>query len=150
MFDDPDVRRFTRLPTSPPPDFAESWVRRYETGRRDGSCEAFALLDDQDVFLGVVLAGTIDRPGRTAELGYLIGPAARGRGAATEGLRQLTEWAFAEGLLRLELLISAENAASKIVAERSGYTFEGLLRSKHLKEEQREDTELWSRLPSDP
>jgi RimJ/RimL family protein N-acetyltransferase len=62
----------------------------------------------------------------------------------------LTDWAFEElGALRLELLIGVTNDASKRVAERSGYRFEGVLRSRHFKQDMREDTEIWSRLPSD-
>jgi RimJ/RimL family protein N-acetyltransferase len=76
-------------------------------------------------------------------------PEARGRGAATAALRLLSEWAFASGLVRLELLISVENPASKRVAERCGYAFEGVLRSMHVREGFREDTEIWSRLPGD-
>jgi RimJ/RimL family protein N-acetyltransferase len=53
-------------------------------------------------------------------------------------------------MLRLELLISPENPASRRVAERCGYVQDGTLRSLHFKQGLREDTELWSRLPSDP
>ena len=64
--------------------------------------------------------------------------------------RLLTEWAFSElGMERLELLISVENEGSKRVAVRCGYVREGVLRSRHLKGDLREDTEIWSRLPSD-
>jgi RimJ/RimL family protein N-acetyltransferase len=60
-------------------------------------------------------------------------------------------WAFSElGALRLELLISVDNDASKRVAERCGYLREGVLRSLHLKQDVRVDTEMWSRLPDDP
>ena len=65
-------------------------------------------------------------------------------------MRQLTDWAFAElGMLRLELMISVENAGSKKVAERCGYLREGVLRSLHFKQDRREDTEIWSRLATD-
>ena len=50
---------------------------------------------------------------------------------------------------RPELLIGVENDASKRVAERNGYRFEGVLRSLHFKLGVREDTEIWSRLPDD-
>jgi RimJ/RimL family protein N-acetyltransferase len=147
---DPDVLRFTRVPEPVPAGFAESWLAAYEDGRRDGTREAFAIVDGDGTFLGVAVAPRIDLPARTAELGYVVAPAARGRGVATEALRLLTEWAFGElGLLRAELLISVENQASKRVAERCGYVREGVLRSLHLKQERREDTELWSRLPGD-
>ena len=63
---------------------------------------------------------------------------------------RLTEWAISElGMLRLELMIGVDNSASKKVAERCGYAFEGVLRSLHFKQERRADTEIWSRLPSD-
>jgi RimJ/RimL family protein N-acetyltransferase len=53
-------------------------------------------------------------------------------------------------MLRLELMISVENAGSKKVAERCGYVREGVLRSAYVKPGLREDTEIWSRLATDP
>ena len=150
MLDDPDLLRFTRVPEPVPPGFARIWLDRYEEGRADGSREAFAIAAEDGAFLGLVLAPRIEDDARTAELGYVVAPAARGRGVATEALRQLTEWVFAErGMQRLELLISVENSASKRVAERCGYVREGVLRSLHVKEGVRADTEIWSRLASD-
>ncbi|HWE81179.1 MAG TPA: GNAT family N-acetyltransferase [Gaiellaceae bacterium] len=147
---DPDTHRFTRVPVSPPPDFPQIWLGRYEQGRRDGTREAFAICDENGEFLGLTMAPRIGRESRTAELGYVLSPAARGRGIATEALRLTSEWAFGEGMLRLELLISADNAASKRVAARAGYLFEGVMRFTHLKADLRGDTEIWSRLPTDP
>jgi RimJ/RimL family protein N-acetyltransferase len=148
MLDDPDVIRFTRIPVPAPAGFAESWFGRYEEGRADGSREAFAIVEDGD-FVGLALAATIEREARQCELGYMVAPAGRGRGVATEALRQLTEWAFSEGMLRAELRISVDNVASKRVAERNGYVLDGTLRSLWFKGDLREDTEIWSRLPSD-
>jgi RimJ/RimL family protein N-acetyltransferase len=150
MLDDPAVLRFTRVPEPVPAGFASTWLERYEEARRDGSREAFAIVGEGDV-LGLALAPRIDRETQTAELGYSVLAAARGRGVATEALRQLTAWAFDElGMVRLELLISVENAASQKVAERCGYVREGVLRSTYIKPGRREDTEIWSRLASDP
>jgi RimJ/RimL family protein N-acetyltransferase len=152
MLDDPDIQRFTRVPFSPPPTFAEAWLARYRAGRADGTREAFAIEDRSDgSFLGIAVAPSIDAPARTVELGYVIAPAARGRGAATEALRLLVPWAFdGLGARRLELLISLENEASKAVARRAGFVFEGVLRGMHFKDDLWEDTEIWSRLPGDP
>src|SRR5262245_23424274 len=96
LLDDPAVLRFTRIPEPVPEDFATGWVTRYEEARREGTREAFAVVEDGE-FLGIALAPSIDRETQTAELGYVVAPAARGRGVATEALRQLTEWALAEG-----------------------------------------------------
>jgi RimJ/RimL family protein N-acetyltransferase len=147
---DPGVQRFTRIPVPVPLGFERTWLSLYEEGRREGTREAFAIVEDDEV-VGVAVAPQIDVDAQTAELGYVVAPAARGRGVATEALRLLTDWAFFTlGALRLELLIGSENVASKRVAERCGYIREGVLRSLYLKPGVREDTELWSRLPSDP
>jgi RimJ/RimL family protein N-acetyltransferase len=142
---DPDVLRFTRFPRELPPDFAERWLASYDG---DASREAFAILDD-GAFAGFAVAVGIDRTTRTVELGYAVAPHARGRGVASEALRQLTDWAFAQGMQRLELHISHDNDGSKRVAARAGYVREGLLRSVYFKDGLREDTEIWSLLPSD-
>jgi RimJ/RimL family protein N-acetyltransferase len=148
---DPEVRRFTRVPEPVPPGFAELWLGRYEDGRREGTRVGFAIAEGDGTLVGLAFAPRLDREARTAELGYVVVREARGRGVATEALRLLTEWAFAEaGMLRLELLIAPDNNASKRVAERCGYVREGLLRSFHVKQDLREDTEIWSRLRGDP
>jgi RimJ/RimL family protein N-acetyltransferase len=152
LFDDPDVLRFTRLPVPPPPGYEREWLDRYEVGRRDGTREAFAAVDDEDgSFLGLALAVDIDREAREVELGYIVAPAARGRGVATAMLDELTRWAFAElDALRITLIIDVENRASARVAERCGYVLEGVMRSSYLKDDIRVDAGLWSRLSSDP
>jgi RimJ/RimL family protein N-acetyltransferase len=149
MLDDPDVLRFTRVPEPVPPDFPRTWLGLYEEGRRDGTREAFAIVE-ADEFLGIAVVPRIDRETETAELGYVVVRGARGRGVASEALRQLTVWAFdARGMFRLELMISVDNPGSKRVAGRCGYVREGVLRSLHFKQGLREDTEIWSRLATD-
>jgi RimJ/RimL family protein N-acetyltransferase len=148
---DPDVLRFTRVPEPPPPGFARTWLARYEGETGAGARAGFAAVDDDGAFLGLALAPEIDREARHVELGYIVAPAARGRGVAVAMLRELTRWAFAEaGALRAYLLIDTGNAASQRVAERCGYRLEGVLRSVHLKQDRRSDQMIWSRLPSDP
>ena len=152
LVEDPDVLRFTRVPEPVPPGFTDGWGARYEAGRAAGTMEGFAAFDPADgAFAGLALAPEIDRQARQVELGYLVAPPARGRGFATEMLGFLTRWAFEEaGALRAVLLIDVENAASQRVARRCGYLLEGVARSLHLKDGIRTDTQIWSRLPSDP
>ncbi len=148
---DTDVQRFTRIPSPCPPGFSRQWLDAYEAGRADGTKEAFAIVDDEGTFLGVAVAPWIDREGLTVELGMAIATPARGRGVATEALQLLTTWAFEElGAMRLEAMISVENEASKRLVARCGYVREGVMRSLHVKQDFREDTEIWSRLASDP
>jgi RimJ/RimL family protein N-acetyltransferase len=153
LLDDPAVQRFTRVPVPVPSGFARTWLGFYADARKAGTREAFAVLDGEGSagFLGLALAPRIDRDEKTAELGYVVAPAARGRGVASQALRLLTDWAFNDlRLERAELLISVDNDASKRVATRCGYVREGVLRSLYFKQGKREDMEIWSRLPSDP
>lgn len=152
LLDDPAVLAFTRFPEPPRPDgWLAEWFGRYERGRTDGTCRAFAAVDADGSFLGLALAPHIDAPANEVELGYVVSPQARGRGVATESLVQLTGWAFDElGAQRIQLYIDVDNKASQRVAERVGYQFEGVLRSTWLKGDLRSDTGVWSLLPSDP
>ena len=150
MFGDEDVLRYTRIPNPVPPGWEREWLEFYEEGRRQGTREAFAVVDTNGAFLGLGLAFGIDREGRQLELGYVVAPEARGRGVATRTLELLTEWGFAElDALRIELWISTDNEASKHVATKARYQYEGTLRSFHFKQGIREDFEVWSRLPTD-
>ena len=148
---DPTTLRYTRVPEPPPEGFAQAWYARYEEGRNTGAKEAFAIVGDDGAFLGLALAPTIDAEAAEAELGYIVAAPARGRGVASEALRQLTAWAFEQrGIERAYLLIDVDNPASGKVAERAGYRLEGVMRSTYLKQGRRGDTQLWSRLPGDP
>lgn len=65
-----------------------------------------------------------------AQVGYWLAPEARGRGAATIAVQLVSRWAFAAvGIDRLSLQTAPENVASQRVAERAGFTREGLLRA---------------------
>jgi RimJ/RimL family protein N-acetyltransferase len=150
LLTDSDSLRFTRIPEPPPPGFAQRWLDGYEAGRRDGTREAFAAFDDEGTFQGLALVPEFDREAGEVELGYIVVPEARGRGVATAMLHALTSWAFEQGALRATLIIGVDNPASARVAERCGYTREGVMRSVHLKAGRRNDAALWSRLPSDP
>jgi RimJ/RimL family protein N-acetyltransferase len=147
LAEDPEVRRYTRFPDPPQRRFPRDWLARYEEGRRERTCEAFAIEDGDGTFLGLALAVTIDREAGEAELGYTVTPAARGRGIATAAVAALTRWAFDEqGLERLTLVIEVANIGSTRVAERCGYVLEGVRRNAYVKPGRRADTAVYARL----
>jgi RimJ/RimL family protein N-acetyltransferase len=151
LLEDEDVRRNTRVPSNPPPGYARTWLGRYDEGWREGNRAGFAIESHGGEFLGLGMFVEIDRDGRQGEIGYVVGPAARGRGVATRTLRLLTDWGFSQlELERIELWIDLENRGSERVAERAGYTQEGVLRSYWFKEDIRRDFGIWSRVRSDP
>jgi RimJ/RimL family protein N-acetyltransferase len=147
---DPDVVRFTMVPTRPDGTFTSNWIARYERGWQEGSRAGFAILDAEGAPIGFAGLFGLEEPGAEGEIGYIVGPPARGRGVAVRAVSLLTRWGFDElGLERIELRIDTQNNASAKVAERAGYRLDGVLRSKHFKEGLRTDLGVWSRLRSD-
>ncbi len=81
---DPEVLRFTRTPDPMPDNWLQKWLAKFDGEYRVG----FAILDG-DEYIGYAVTGPIDREGLEVELGYAVAPWGRGRGVATETLRQL-------------------------------------------------------------
>ncbi len=77
---------------------------------------------------GVIGLSRADWESGVAETGYWIGPADRRHGYVSEALRAVARHAFGSGLVRLELLAAVDNVASQRVAERCGFTREGVMR----------------------
>jgi RimJ/RimL family protein N-acetyltransferase len=147
---DPDVQRFTYVPTPWEEGFERTWLDGYEQAP-EGTRAAFAVVEEASgEFVGFAALVRIDQEAREAEAGYIVSPRARGRRIAVRALRLLTEWALDDlALERVELRITPENLASIRVAERCGYVREGVLRSVHFKRGGRSDLAVYSRLPSD-
>jgi RimJ/RimL family protein N-acetyltransferase len=150
LIEDDGVKRYTRVPAGADAAFVTGWIDRYERGWEDASRAGFAVQAHDGTFFGFAAAVSLDLDGKEAELGYAIAPAARGKGVATRSVALLTDWCFdALDLIRLELVIDVTNAGSEVVARRNGYTLEGVRRSAHVKDGQRADAGIWSRLRTD-
>ena len=150
LVDDSDIQSFTRVPADADEQFVRWWIGRYESGWEDGTRAGFAIRDLDGAFIGFAAAVELDLEHGEAELGYMVAPAARGRGVSLRALDLLTRWCFEElRLIRLELRIDVANAPSLRVAERAGYRQEGVLRNVHVKDAMRSDVSIWSRLSSD-
>jgi RimJ/RimL family protein N-acetyltransferase len=151
MIQDEDIKRFTYIPSEPDDGFVARWITRYENGWTDGSCAGFEIRGLGDgAYLGFAALVHLDLADKQGEIGYMVTPEARGRGAASGAVALLTRWGLDElGLERLELRIDTANAGSQRVAERAGYQLEGILRSLAFKEGRRVDTGVWSRLKGD-
>jgi RimJ/RimL family protein N-acetyltransferase len=66
-----------------------------------------------------------------AEIGYWARREARGRGVTTRALRLAGGLAFERGAARVQLRADVENTPSRRVAEKAGFTAEGVLREAH-------------------
>ena len=149
-FGDPLVQRFSWPRTAPfSAQDARDFFVEQEQARLRGEEISFALVEpaDERVVLGGGSLYDVDLAQARAAVGYWLAPAARGRGVATHAVRLVARWAFAElGVARLELTCAPDNHASQRVAERCGFTREGVLRSHQQFKGGRRDTVVFSLL----
>lgn len=150
-FSDPDCLAFSWPLTEP---FTEAHVvanlRVEERLRLQGSDVHLAVADagDPDVVFGGCSLYDVNAMKASAAVGYWLSPGARGRGIATRTVRMLARWAFDHlAIRRLELTCGPDNVASQKVAERCGFTREGVMRSHLPFKGGRRDTVLFSLLP---
>ena len=100
--------------------------------------------------LFVIEALRVGWENRRGELGYLVFAPARGRAVATRAVRLLARFGFERlGLGRIEILAATANPASQRVAEKAGFTREGVLRSYMQSGGERLDMVSFSLLPDE-
>jgi [ribosomal protein S5]-alanine N-acetyltransferase len=128
---------------------AEDHIQRAGRDARDGSAAWFAICDaGRDDYLGEVGVRREELGRATVE--YWLLPEGRRDGRATRAVRLVSIWAFnTMHVGRIQLWTEPENAASQAVAERSGYTREGVLREFDEIAGRRVDSVMFSLLPSD-
>lgn len=87
---------------------------------------------------------------RSANLGYWVADAARGREVAVTAARLAAAWAFDElGLQRIEILVQPENTASLRVAVKLGAVCEGIARNGIIIDGQPHEAIVHSLIPGD-
>ena len=101
-------------------------VRTLNHESRDGRSISFAIWHENNLIGQISMGGIILGALRGAHIGYWIDRAYAGRGYTTEAVNLLTEYGFSVlALHRIEINLRPENAASRRVAEKAGYVFEG-------------------------
>jgi RimJ/RimL family protein N-acetyltransferase len=145
---DPETARWTTIPVPYGVDDARAWLTRCETAWAEGAAP-FGVVDRDS---GEVAAAiTLWVHGKVGELGYWAAPAYRGRGYVPRAVNLICEWGFGElELPRLQLTTFPGNSSSERVAEKCGFSREGVLRSWLEQRGERRDVTMWSRLPGDP
>ncbi|MER7400533.1 GNAT family N-acetyltransferase [Streptomyces sp. NPDC000151] len=158
---DPDIPRWTNVPSPYTRAHAEDWVGPASArGWREDTGYAFAVTLKEDGrpagdgtlvgAAGLVRLAQLAAPERQAELGYWAVKEQRGRGYTVEAARALVRWAFADlKVERMEWVAEAGNEASRAVALKAGFRMEGTVRAKLPHEGTRRDAWLASLLPSD-
>jgi RimJ/RimL family protein N-acetyltransferase len=148
---DPEISRWTKVPAPYGESEARQWQRASSTGLAAGTdLTAVVVGAEDDRLMGAVALHNLDPESGRCSAGYWVAAPERGRGVASTALRLLCDYAFAElKVNRIELWIDPDNAASQSVAERSGFTREGLLRSFRTVGDVSRDMLMYSLLPGD-
>ena len=144
---DTEIRKWFDLHTRRPTDYLaakrEAWA--------EGTGASFAICDATrpETCLGHVFIER-DDDGR-GSIGYWLLEDGRGKGRGTRAVRLMASWALPEMRLgRLQLHTDPENVASQRVAERAGFTREGVLRAYNGRRDgTRADAVVYSLLPQD-
>src|SRR5438128_3125971 len=88
-----------------------------------------AAILESGAIVGIAGFHHLDRVHRSTNIGYWLAEDAQGRGTVTLAVAALVSHAFGEWQLhRVEIRAAPDNARSRAVAERLGFTEEGELR----------------------
>ena len=147
---DPEIPRWTVVPHNYTERHARDFIGGTAADLAAGRELALAIVDFEDRVLGALGLSNFDWPDLKAEIGYWVVAEARRRGVGARGTRLLALWAIASlGLERVELLANPGNEASLRLAERAGFTREGVLRRYRRRHGVREDLVMFSMLAED-
>jgi len=128
-----------------------AFIGRANAMEQDGSGFSRGILTPDGRLAGVV-GLTIDRQNRSGAIGYWLDAGSEGRGVVTAAVAELAKQGFERHrLLRLEIRADVENRASRAVAERLGFTLEGVARQAYsVNDMHQSDDAVYSLLASDP
>lgn len=145
---DEEIARWLDL--VPQPYRAEHALEWLRGGGPRGEKEITWAVTADGRILGAI--GTTPQGDDVYEVGYWIRADARGQGFMSRALRLVADWVVREqGGQRVYLRADPENVASCRVAEKAGFTREGVLRSAHWNDRQqrRQSWTVYSLLPTD-
>lgn len=128
--------------------FIQTSLERYAAG--EGFAAAIWYQQDASQLLDLVgcITALAFAP-QTVELGYWLSQTHTGRGIMTRSLRCLIPRLFVANVNRLLLSITADNRSSRAVAERLGFTCDGVLRQNAMLKNAYVDRAIYTLLACD-
>lgn len=146
---DPDIQRWTTIPSPYLPEHARGFTEQIAPdGWAAGSMFTFGVFLPGGELTGML--GITMRSLGTGEIGFWGAKEHRGNGYITEAALAASRWAFTRmSVDRVEWRAEVGNTASRAVAERAGFTVEGVLRSSLNNKGVLRDCWVGSLLPSD-
>jgi RimJ/RimL family protein N-acetyltransferase len=146
---DPEIARWTTVPWPYSETDARGWIEAAAQEHAEGRGVNLVVVDAASgELLGAI--GLMEYAPPVCRVGYWVQREARGRGVAPRALALLSRWALAElDLPRLELITDPDHRASQRVAEKAGFTREGVLRHAWEQRGEWKDVVLFSLVPAD-
>jgi RimJ/RimL family protein N-acetyltransferase len=149
---DPAIAEFLEMIPSPyRAEDAREYIARTQEGWEAGTTSNFAVVVE-DAAVGSIGVRWLEPDQGVAEVGYWVAPETRGRGVCTRAVRLVSRWVLeVRGIERLQLRADEKNVASNRVAEKAGFTREGVLRSSRYNPRlgRRVDFVMYSLLPGE-
>ncbi|SDJ53009.1 Protein N-acetyltransferase, RimJ/RimL family [Frankineae bacterium MT45] len=145
---DVQTQQYTTIPMPYTEQDAQDFIAHSAAGFASGRNPVFAIATDEHPYAGSIDL-RLDGDG-AAEVGFNVAPWARCNGVASSALRTICDWGFDSlGLARIEWLAFVGNWGSRRTAERVGFQFEGVARSRCVARGVRHDAWVAALLPGD-
>jgi RimJ/RimL family protein N-acetyltransferase len=130
-------------------DEAHSWFRACEEAILARSAFDIGIFHkDDELLIGSVAINRIDAMNRVASIGYWVRESQQGKGYCTEAVNRMKVFGFDElALARLEIVILAENSASRQVAEKCGASLECIADNRLVHQGRSSAAAVYSLLP---
>jgi RimJ/RimL family protein N-acetyltransferase len=152
IFDDKQTRRWLPFPPECGDVDPVAWCTELAAERRGrGAGDHYGMIRREDeALVGCLWTKHTDWLARITEVAYAVAPVARGFGLAAEAVDGVAIALLLEhGFQRVELRVAPGNLGSRRVAEKAGFTYEGLLRNAGQVHSGRVDLEVWSLVAAD-
>ena len=145
---DPEIPRWTRVPEDYDERTARTWAIEAANEQAEGRGISLLVVDaEDDRLLGSAGVVAIDWEESRCDIGYWAVAAERGRGVIPRAIGLLCRWIFEElPMERIGIQADPENTASRRVAEKAGFAYEGVLRSWYVNKGRRHDAASYSLL----
>lgn len=129
---DPQVSKYLLWSPHPSESYSAKYLSAAASRYRSGECFDWAVVYEGRM-IGNCGFSYIDEKNSCAQIGYVLARDMWGKGLAAEAAARIVEFGFEVlGLHRIEARFMEENAASRRVAEKTGMSFEGVLRGSML------------------
>jgi RimJ/RimL family protein N-acetyltransferase len=132
--DDPDLGAAIGAETDPDEESLAGRPAKNAAGAQEGTYVDLAVVGlAEDELLGGVTLHSFDWRHMHTEVGFWLTPTARGQGIATEAVALCVDWAFRElEMHRVEMTTLPQFDRVLALAERLGFSQEGVMRERNL------------------